>query len=63
MAVPTANPLTIPLTEPPVAFAILLLLPVPPVVASLNVMDEPMHANPEPVILDGFGRMVFEYVT
>ena len=54
---PGALPVTTPDIEPIVAF-VLLLLQVPPVVASLKVMDDPTHTAVGPVIVAGEGFTV-----
>ena len=46
MVVPDATPLTVPVDEPTVPFATVLLLHVPPDVASLNVIVDPTHTDP-----------------
>ena len=48
----TTSPVTIPVVEPIVAAAVLLLLQVPPVVASLNVIVDPAQTLLEPEIAD-----------
>jgi hypothetical protein len=58
---PAVTPVTIPLADPIVAFAV-LLLHVPPAVASLNVVAEPIQTVPDPVIAEGFGGTLFTYV-
>ena len=55
---PAAIPLTTPVPEPTVASDVLLLLHVPPVVASLKVVVEPIHTLATPVIDAGFGLTV-----
>ena len=50
--VPEAIPETIPVVDPTVAAAVLLLLQVPPVVASLKVTVDPAQTLPETVIAD-----------
>lgn len=47
---PAATPVTVPVAAFTVALAVLLLLHVPPVVASASVMDEPGHTEVGPVI-------------
>ena len=54
MTVPPATPLTIP-DELTVALAVLLLLHVPPAVASLNVVVAPLHTDAVPVIVPAVG--------
>jgi hypothetical protein len=53
VAVPDETPLTTPLPVPTVATEVLLLLQVPPVVASLSVKVEATHTVEEPDIEDG----------
>ena len=53
VAVPGVTPLTTPLVEPTVATAVLLLLHVPPLTASANVVFAPTHADTVPVMLAG----------
>ena len=55
IATPPASPNTIPVEEPTVAIAVLLLLHVPPGVASANVIDCPWQTPDEPVIEEGSG--------
>src|SRR4051812_10080658 len=50
---PTPTPATTPLDEPTVATPVLLLLHVPPGVASANVTEEPKHIDVAPVMLAG----------
>ena len=52
-AVPAATPVTTPVDELTVATAVLLLLHVPPVVASVNVAVFPTHALMVPPIAAG----------
>ena len=49
-AAPEATPVTMPEVEPTVAIPVLLLLHVPPVVPSPNVVVAPTHAEVLPVI-------------
>ena len=53
LAVPEPEPVTIPVEEPIVAIAPLLLLHVPLVVASLNNVVFPVHTYPMPEIANG----------
>ena len=56
-AVPAATPVTLP--EPStVAYDVLLLLQVPPAVASLRLVIKPAHTAAVPVMADGTGLMV-----
>ena len=48
-----ATPVTTPLDEPTVATEVLLLLHVPPVVESVNVVVEPAHTGDIPPVIDG----------
>jgi hypothetical protein len=50
VGVPAATPVTVPVVDPIVASAVLLLVHVPPVVASLNVSVAPGQIAPAPVI-------------
>ncbi len=43
VTVPAATPVTLPVVEFAVAIAVLLLLQVPPGVASVSVIDAPLH--------------------
>ena len=58
VGVPAATPVTIPELVPIVASAMLLLVQVPPVVASVNVIDEPTQTAVEPAIDAGIGLTV-----
>ena len=51
---PDVTPVTIPDAEPIVATAELLLLQMPPVIASDNVIVEPTHTSERPVIVPAF---------
>jgi len=53
LVVPPVTPLTIPVAEPTVATAVLLLLHAPPVTVLLNVVVVPGHALAVPVMVDG----------
>jgi hypothetical protein len=53
VAVPNARPLVIPLADPIVAILVLLLLQVPPVVASVSVLVYPRHTFRLPAIAAG----------
>ena len=55
---PADTPVTTPVDEPTVAIAVLLLLQVPPVVASLIIIEEPVHTVVRPVIGEGVGLTV-----
>ena len=59
MAVPTAPPVMFPEASTPTTPG-LLLLHVPPPVASLNVFTVPGHNTVEPVMADGPGLTVIE---
>jgi len=63
LATPAEEPLTTPVVEPTGATDILLLLHVPPTVASLNVITEPIHTEDGPVIATGTGLTVTGCVT
>jgi hypothetical protein len=54
----TTPPVTIPVVSPMDATAVLLLVHVPPVIASESVMAEPVHTVEEPVIGGGAGFTV-----
>jgi len=56
--VPRATPQTRPVPEPAVAIAVLLLLQVPPAMASDSVVQEPRHMRVLPVIAEGTGTTV-----
>ena len=58
VVVPDATPVTVPLDEPMVALAGVLLAHVPPVVASVRVVDEPTHTDVAPLIEAGSGLIV-----
>ena len=58
VGLPAETPVTTPVDEPTVASAVLLLLQVPPVVASLNVEELPAQTRPAPVIAAGVGLTV-----
>lgn len=60
---PMARPATIPVVEPTDPRAGLLLLHVPPLVASDNVVVKPTHTNGEPEIPAGVGLTVNGVVT
>lgn len=53
VAVPEAMPVTTPVDAPTVATEGLLLLHVPPAVASANVTVDPIHTAVLPLIADG----------
>jgi len=55
---PCAMPVTPPVKEPTVPMAVLLLLHVPPVLASLSVVVEATHTFVLPVIATGNGLTV-----
>ena len=63
VVVPGATPETIPALMPTVAVEVLLLLQVPPTVASLNVVVKPAHTFDAPVIADGVGLTVTVVIT
>ena len=48
---------------PTVATEVLLLIHVPPAVASLNVVDDPIHTDVVPVMAAGSGLTVTTLVT
>ena len=50
VAKPAVTPVTIPVVEPTVATAVLLLLQVPPVVASVSVLEEPAQTVSIPLM-------------
>jgi hypothetical protein len=56
--VPAVTPVTIPVPDPTVAIPLLLLLQVPPVVASLSVIWEPAITVLLPEIAPGVGFTV-----
>lgn len=53
MAVPGATPVTIPVVRPTVAIDVFTLVHVPPAIASLSVVDVPMHTFVPPLIVAG----------
>lgn len=55
---PAATPVTVPVTEPTVATATVLLLHTPPVVAELSVVADPAHTLVVPVIAAGIALTV-----
>ena len=55
VATVTEPPITTPVADPTVAIAVLLLLQVPPVEPSLNVVVKPEHTCKVPVIATGNG--------
>ena len=55
---PEVTPVTIPDVEPMVATPVLLLVHVPPEVASVNVVVKPTHTFVVPPIAAGFGLTV-----
>lgn len=61
--VPAATPVNTPLVEPIVPTAILLLLQLPPVIPSINVIVLPEHTVVGPVIGPGAGFTVTVVVT
>ena len=63
VVVPDTRPLTIPVVRLTVAVAVVLLLQVPPVVISLNVIIVPAHRLELPVIAAGDGVTVIGLVT
>jgi hypothetical protein len=56
--VPVVTPLTMPDDEPTVATVVLLLIQVPPAVASVTVIVEPAHTLVGPLIAAGAGLTV-----
>ena len=58
VVLPAATPVIEPLAEPIVAMAVLLLLHVPPVVASVSVVELLLQTVPAPDILPGLGLTV-----
>ena len=53
VATPPPTPVTIPVSEPTEALAVLLLLHEPPETASVNVIAEPAHTEVAPLIEPG----------
>ena len=62
IAVPPDMPVTTPEPLPTVAIVVLLLVHVPPPVASLNVVVKPTHTDVIPVIVAGRGFTVIGMV-
>lgn len=62
IAVPALTPLTMPVPEPTVAIAVLLLLHAPPVIVSLSVVVAPTHAVADPVIVGGNAFTVTAFI-
>ena len=58
LVVPAATPVTVPVIEPTVPTAVLLLLHTPPLVTSFNVTDEFWHTTSVPVMAAGVGLTV-----
>ena len=58
VAFPAATPVIVPSAAPAVAIAVLLLVHVPPLVASDRVIVDPAQTGVEPVIAGGNGLMV-----
>ena len=58
VGLPAETPVTTPVDEPTVVSAVLLLLHVPPPVASLKVAELPTQTTPAPVIAAGAGLTV-----
>lgn len=58
VAVPVVTPVIVPVVAPAVAVVVLLLVQLPPVVASLSVDVAPMHTTAVPVIAAGNGFTV-----
>lgn len=58
VTLPAATPLTTPVAGLTVAKAALLLLQVPPLTASVNVMVEPAHTDDGPLIAPAVGAAV-----
>ncbi len=55
---PSVMPVTVPVEDPIVATAVLLLLQTPPLVALVNVVVKPTHTLVVPPIAAGFGLTV-----
>ena len=55
---PADTPVTMPLVEPTIAKAVLLLAQIPPDVVLANGVDEPVHTLDAPVIAAGNGFTV-----
>jgi len=62
VAAPAAPPVTVPVA-PTVAIPVTLLLHVPPLVASANVVVAPVHTAVPPVMINGDGLIVRIFVT
>jgi len=62
VAVPPTPPVTIPVAEPTVAIDVLLLLHVPPLVTSDNVVLNPAHTLGEPDMPPGVASVVIVVV-
>ena len=62
VTMPAAIPVTKPVLEPIVAVVIPLLVQLPPVVGSLNVVVNPTHTLLAPVLAAGFALTVTGYV-
>ena len=62
IAVPAAPPVTVPVA-PTIAILVALLLHVPPVVASANVMVDPIHKAVAPVMINSDGLTAMILVT
>ena len=50
ITLPAVTPVTVPVSEPTLAIAVLLLVQVPPPVVVLSVVDEPAQTDEAPVI-------------
>jgi hypothetical protein len=62
IADPVEIPVTIPVPVPTVAIVVLLLVQIPPEVASCNVVAEPTQIAADPLIESGFGHTVIVFV-
>ena len=58
VTIPEVTPVTVPEVEPMVATPVLLLVQLPPEVASVNVVVKPTHTFVVPPIAAGFGLTV-----
>ena len=59
VAVPELNPVTIPVVEPTEETEVLLVLQVPPVVASVNVVEDDVQILDEPAIAATLPTIIF----
>src|SRR5437763_776971 len=57
-AVPASTPVTTPLDDPIVATAVVLLIHVPPAIASVKLVVDPVQTSSEPAIAAGNGFTV-----